>query len=173
MKRKYLILIVFVTLALFVGKAGAQAPCFIIYPVQLAEGEIVTVDAGQVVGVGVSWNACRIALVEVAARVSHINLWLDSQPWPPAFTTAATTGLEASANAEKEPFDCMGHTDRVYGFANIYGFGALEIGDHPVHIVWRFDHPVPTGADQDGDGRPEISRGTLLDRNFTIRVQAP
>ena len=173
MKLRVFILILVVGLAMAAGSARAQVPGLIIYPVQLAEGEIVVVDPGQAVGIGIYWNACRKALVDIAVRVSHINLWLDNMPWPPTESVGIADRKNASFDAEKEIFDCMGHTDVIYGFAIIYGLGVLPPGDHPVHILWRFDHPVPSGADQDGDGRPEIYRGTILDRTITLRVVEP
>ena len=173
MKLRVFILILVVGLAMAAGSARAQAPGLIIYPAQLAEGEIVIVDPRQAVGVGIYWDACRKALVDIAVRVSHINLWLDNLPWPPSNYAGSAGRMNASSSAEKEIFDCMGHTDVVYGFAIIYGLGVLPPGDHPVHIIWRFDHPVPSGADEDGDGRPEIYRGILMDRTIILRVPAP
>ena len=173
MKLRIFISILVISLTMAAGSARAQIPGVIIYPAQLAENDIVIVDASQPVGVGINWDACRKALVDVALRVSHINLWLDNIAWPPSESVGIADRMKAASKAEKETFDCMGHTEVVYGFAILYGLGELPPGDHPVHIIWRFDHPVPSGADEDGDGRPEIYRGTILDRTFTIRVTAP
>jgi hypothetical protein len=174
MKLHAVTLIVVLGMALAAGQAGAQIPGVIIYPAKLAEGQIVPVEAGTEVTVGVYWDACRIALVKIAARISHVSLWLDGAPWPreQVSSAAATQGVRQPA-AEKEIFDCMGRADVVYGFAILYGLGKLPAGDHPARLVFTFDHPVTSAADQDGDGRPEIYRGTVLDRSFVIRVQEP
>jgi hypothetical protein len=173
MKLRMFIFILVIGLAMAAGSARAQVPDLIIYPAQLAEDEVVIVDPGQAVGVGIDWDACRKALVDIAERVSHINLWLDNLPWPPSNYAERADLMNTASGTEKETFDCMGHTDVIHGFAIIYGLGVLPPGDHPVHIIWRFDHPVPSGADEDGDGRPEIYRGILMDRTIILRVPAP
>ena len=51
-----LILILVIGLTLAASSARAQVPGVIIYPAQLAEGEIVLVEANQPVSVGVYWD---------------------------------------------------------------------------------------------------------------------
>jgi hypothetical protein len=174
MRKIKLILMICLIATLSTHTAQAQFPGTTIFPRQLEQNAIVLVEDGESVSVSVSWDACRKALADVAVNVSHIDLWLDGNQLGQSSTAGAGYSNSSQAfQSYKETFNCMGKADVIWGFGVFSYLGTLPLGDHILRVTWEFDHPVQSGADQDGDGRPDLFRGLWLDRTITIRVMPP
>jgi hypothetical protein len=174
MNKIRIILVICLVAIISTNTAQAQFLGMVIYPAKLEPGAIVMVDAGQPISVEVSWSACHKALVDIASRVSHLELWLDGNQLGESAIAGAVPAYSSQAyQPDKETFRCMGKVDVVWGIAVISFMGTLPPGDHILRAVWEFDHPVQSGADQNGDGRPDLFRGRWLDNTITIRVLAP
>jgi hypothetical protein len=166
-----MILVICLVAMVSTSTAQAQFPGRVIYPRQLEPGAIVLVESGESISVDVSWSACHKSLADIAGRVSHIELWLDGNQLNKSTLAGAGPSNPSQAyQSQKETFNCMGKVDVVWGISVLSYLGTLPPGDHTLRSTWEFDHPVPSGADEDGDGRPEVYRGMWLDRTITIRV---
>ena len=51
-----------------------------------------------------------------------------------------------------------------------YQLGQLPAGVYTLHFSWWLDHPVIDGADLDGDGRPDVYEGIVVEVETDIQV---
>ena len=151
----------------------AQEEPVVIHPLRWDASQ--TVYSNQEIIFVMGWGTCHRGLVQSYLTAVNMAFILDgealfaskadaNQYWGSAYETPAGPGAAT----------CLGKTPETIWRADwAYSYGSLEPGDYTLYFAHQVDHPVTDAADYDGDGKPDIFKGLLSEREFTIHVEHP
>ena len=166
-----------VTAALPVRAAEPVGP---VYPFHPGQYDGTTVEVGQTLLLGNHWGGCVPGLVTEYAKAS-VHTWsINGEPLATAaaWTRAIAVDLNPHPWAEPDMSACVGQAAArlaPYGFWAFWQYPIVfsEPGDYVIQLVSTITRPVLDGGDYDGDGRPDIFRGSTSDYSITIHVVTP
>jgi hypothetical protein len=171
MKRVFVLVIVvcLVALMVFVTAMAQSDDSVYVNPLLWDPSTVVSSDQNVILTIG--WRACRRGAVQMFLTASRQEWVFDgvslfdsyqeaNQYYGPITTMPLVPGHEA----------CIGKVTELWLTRWNYEIGTLAPGEHTLDYVLWLAHPVTDVADYDGDGRPDLLEGTMVEASTTIQV---
>jgi len=168
-----IILLVFVaTILIFApGLAQSDGESVVIIP-YLSDPEI-HIYSNQEVILGARWGACSRGLAQAARSSARLGWTMDGET---LFSSQKEVKQHWGPSVPEDIGDipCIAG-DGMYLWRRHwrYSIGELDPGDYEIRLHYWLARPTVDGADYDGDGRPDIFVGTLVDIPVSVLVVDP
>ena len=139
-------------------------------------GPVYEADVGQEVIIRIAWAVCNRGLAEAFTHAASISMDVDrdGSPWLTVEPPSRSFWSPLQTSPKPSGINCVMRTDVIWWTEWLYSLGALEVGSYDVHFSGTLAHPLPDGADHDGDGAPDVFSGESFnsDYYFTIVVES-
>ena len=172
-KAMTVLLLVFVTATLVYASAFAQSDGEPVVIIPYLSDPEIEITSNQEVILGARWGACSRGL----AQAIHSSAGLG---WAMNDVTLFSSQKEVKQYwGSPIPTDigeesCIaGDGRQVWWMHWRYSLGYLEPGDYEIRLHYWLARPTIDGGDYDGDGRPDIFVGSLVDNTITVHVEDP